>query len=84
MLGPNDPDTRDFEKATLYKSQIIWDKSETLGHPFVMFYNGKEKTKHHTERIGMAVSMDMVHWSRFGDGAGDRQSARESRAIRRL
>ncbi|HEX3356857.1 MAG TPA: hypothetical protein VHS31_07800 [Tepidisphaeraceae bacterium] len=66
VLGPNDPDTRDYEKATLYKSQIIWDKSETLGHPFVMFYNGKEKTKHHTERIGMAVSMDMVNWSRYG------------------
>jgi len=68
VLSPSDPDARDFEKATLYKSQIIFDKDETLGHPFVMFYNGKEKTKHHTERIGMAVSMDMTHWSRFGDG----------------
>ena len=68
VLGPSDPDARDFEKATLYKSTIIYDKDETLGHAFVMFYNGKEKTKHHTERIGMAVSMDMVNWSRWGDG----------------
>jgi predicted GH43/DUF377 family glycosyl hydrolase len=67
VLGPADPDVRDFEKATLYKSNIIWDKSETLKHPFVMFYNGKQQGKG-IERIGMAVSSDMVHWSRYGDG----------------
>jgi predicted GH43/DUF377 family glycosyl hydrolase len=39
-----------------------------LHHPFVMFYNGKQEGKHATERIGMAVSQDMVHWSRFGAG----------------
>ena len=68
MLGPTDSDVRDFEKKTLYKSQIIWDKSETLGHPFVMFYNGKEEGTHRTERIGMAGSQDMVHWTRHGAG----------------
>jgi len=68
VLGPTDPDVREFEKATLYKSQIIWDKSETLEHPFVMFYNGKELGKKRTERIGMAVSQDMTHWSRYGTG----------------
>lgn len=67
VLGPSDTDVRDFEKATLYKSNIIWDKSEMLKHPFVMFYNGKQQGKG-IERIGMAVSSDMVHWSRFGDG----------------
>src|SRR5437762_6738864 len=66
VLSPSDPDARDFEKKTLYKSQIIWDKNETLGHPFVMFYNGKQAGKVATERIGMAVSEDMVHWTRFG------------------
>lgn len=68
VLSPSDKDARDFEKRTLYKSQIIHDKSETLGHPFVMFYNGKQEGKVGTERIGMAVSQDMVHWSRFGSG----------------
>jgi predicted GH43/DUF377 family glycosyl hydrolase len=67
VLSPSQPDVRDFEKATLYKSNIIWDKSETLKHPFVMFYNGKQQGRG-IERIGMAVSSDMIHWSRFGDG----------------
>ena len=34
VLSPSQPDARDFEKKTLYKSSIIWDRSETLGHPF--------------------------------------------------
>src|SRR5439155_3028343 len=67
VLSPSQPDARDFERKTLYKSQIIWDKSETIGHPFVMFYNGKQQGPA-TGRIGMAVSQDMVHWSRFGAG----------------
>jgi len=68
VLGPSQSDTRDFEKKTLYKSNIIWDKSESVGHPFVMYYNGKQAGPVGTERIGMAVSNDMVHWSRYGAG----------------
>jgi predicted GH43/DUF377 family glycosyl hydrolase len=67
VLGPSDKEAREFEKKTIYKSQIIWDRNETLGHPFVMFYNGKQEGPA-TERIGIAVSQDMVHWSRFGPG----------------
>jgi predicted GH43/DUF377 family glycosyl hydrolase len=67
VLGPAQPDARPFERATLYKSHILWDKSETLGYPFVMYYNGKQQGRG-IERIGMAVSKDMVHWSRYGDG----------------
>jgi predicted GH43/DUF377 family glycosyl hydrolase len=67
VLSPFDSDVRAFEKKTLYKSNIIWDKSESLGHPFVMFYNGKQEGARGWERIGMAVSQDMVHWSRFGE-----------------
>ncbi len=67
VLSPSQSDVRDFEKKTLYKSNIIWDKDETLKHPFVMFYNGKQEGKG-IERIGMAVSSDMIHWSRFGMG----------------
>lgn len=68
VMSPSQPDTRDFEKKTLYKSNIIYDKAESLGHPFVMFYNGKQAGPVGTERIGMAVSQDMGHWSRFGPG----------------
>ena len=60
------PDVRTFESQTLYKSQIIHDAAQTLGWPFVMFYNGKLKSGF--ERIGMAVSRDMVHWQRYGAG----------------
>jgi predicted GH43/DUF377 family glycosyl hydrolase len=67
VLAPRDHDVRDFEKKTLYKSNIIWDRDETLKHPFVMFYNGKQEGKA-VERIGIAVSNDMVHWYRYGAG----------------
>lgn len=66
VLGPGQPDARPFERATLYKSQIIWDKSKSLGFPFVMYYNAKQKGPA-TERIGMAVSNDLLHWQRYGD-----------------
>ncbi|MCX6864726.1 MAG: glycosylase [Verrucomicrobia bacterium] len=66
VLSRAQPDVREFEKTTLYKSQIIHDKAESLGFPFVMYYNGKQKGGY--ERIGMAVSKDMVYWQRYGAG----------------
>ncbi len=64
VLSPKQPDARSFEMKTLYKSQIIHDASNLLGWPFVMFYNAKYKNGF--EQIGMAVSRDMVNWSRYG------------------
>jgi predicted GH43/DUF377 family glycosyl hydrolase len=64
VLSGKDPDMREFERKTIYKTQIIHDPSESLGWPFVMFYNGKYKNGF--ERIGMAVSRDMIHWNRYG------------------
>jgi predicted GH43/DUF377 family glycosyl hydrolase len=64
VLSRDQSDAREFEKKTLYKSTIILDKSRSLGFPFVMFYNAKVKNGY--ERIGMAVSADMVHWQRYG------------------
>jgi predicted GH43/DUF377 family glycosyl hydrolase len=64
VLHRDQPDVRDFEKVTLYKSNIIWDKAKTLGSAFVMYYNGKIKGGY--EKIGMAVSDDMIHWKRYG------------------
>lgn len=65
ILSGKDADVREFEKKTLYKSQVIHDEKESLGYPFVMFYNGKRKNGY--ERIGMAVSKDMIHWNRYGE-----------------
>jgi predicted GH43/DUF377 family glycosyl hydrolase len=65
VLSPKQSDVREFERKTLYKSQIIHDENESLGWPFVMFYNGKKKNGY--ERIGLAVSKDMVHWNRYGE-----------------
>ncbi len=64
VLMPGGPDARDFEKVTLYKSNIIHDPDKRLGQPFVMYYNGKDAKS--TERIGMAVSADMATWKRYG------------------
>jgi predicted GH43/DUF377 family glycosyl hydrolase len=64
VLSPKQPDVRNFEIKTLYKSQIIHDESQSLGWPFVLYYNGK--LKNGFERIGMAVSSDMKNWHRYG------------------
>jgi len=64
VLTPCDPDVREFERLTLYKSTIIHDRAKSLGSPFVMFYNAKYKNGY--ERIGMATSKDMLNWKRFG------------------
>jgi predicted GH43/DUF377 family glycosyl hydrolase len=57
-----------WDNHALYKSTVILDKTKSTGHPFVMFYNanGDSVSKRGAERIGMAVSDDMIHWKRFG------------------
>lgn len=67
ILSPSDADSRHFEKLTLYKSNIIWDKNMTLGSRFVMYYNAKTESGY--ERIGIAVSDDMLNWKRYGKDA---------------
>jgi predicted GH43/DUF377 family glycosyl hydrolase len=66
VLTRDQPDVRDFERVTLYRSNIIRDSELTLGAPFVMFYNGKRASGF--EEIGMALSHDMLHWQRHGAG----------------
>jgi predicted GH43/DUF377 family glycosyl hydrolase len=68
VLSPFQPDVREFEKKTLYKSQVIDDPARTLGRRFVMFYNGKQDGPRGWERIGMAVSDDLRTWHRHGAG----------------
>lgn len=71
VFTAKDQDVRWWENRKLFKSTVIWDRSKTTGYPFVMFYNANGDTAANNkatrwfERIGMAVSDDMVHWQRF-------------------
>src|SRR5699024_3288724 len=70
VLSVKDKDVSWWDNHKLYKSTIIWDKSELTGHPFVMYYNANGDSISETkgaERIGMAVSDDMIHWDRYGE-----------------
>jgi predicted GH43/DUF377 family glycosyl hydrolase len=71
ILTSLDKDVRWWENKKQFKSTVIWDKKKTTGFPFVMYYNANgDSAKNNIqtrwfERIGMAVSNDMVHWQRF-------------------
>jgi len=72
VLTAKDNDVRWWEDKKLFKSTIIWDKQQTTGYPFLMYYNAngdtsknRDKKTRWYERIGMAVSKDMLHWQRF-------------------
>lgn len=71
VLSSTDKDVRWWENRKLYKSIIIQDKNKTLGSEFVMYYNangdssGNKPKWRWFERIGMAVSDDMVNWKRY-------------------
>lgn len=72
VLSSSDKDVRWWENRNkLFKSTVIEDRKKLTGHRFVMYYNAvgdslanNKKTRWY-ERIGMAVSEDMVHWRRF-------------------
>lgn len=69
IMSPSDPDARDFEKTTMYKTSVVWDRENRLGAPFVCFYNAKSTaTGKSIERIGIAVSDDLIRWRRYGNG----------------
>ncbi len=72
VLTSKDADVRWWEDKKQYKNTVIWDKQKLTGYPFVMYYNANGDTSHDRvkqvrwfERIGMAVSNDMVHWKRY-------------------
>jgi len=69
VLSSIDKDVSWWDNHTQYKETVIWDKAKLTGHPFVMYYNANGDSvnkKRGAERIGMAVSDDMLHWQRFG------------------
>lgn len=67
VLSKDDADVRDFERKTLYKSFVLRDAARTLGAEFIMYYNAKGM-EFSIEKIGMAISDDMITWRRYGGG----------------
>ena len=69
VLAAGDKGSAWWDNQVLYKSSVFWDKDKIMGQPFVMFYNAKGNkldTARSAERIGIALSADMVHWKRYG------------------
>lgn len=72
VLASTDADVRWWENKKLFKSTVIWDKKKITGYPFVMYYNANGDSSNNKpkwrwfERIGMAVSDDMLNWKRLG------------------
>jgi predicted GH43/DUF377 family glycosyl hydrolase len=69
VLAPDDQDVSWWDNHMEYKETVIWDKSKMTGHPFLMYYNANGDSvnkKRGAERIGLAVSDDMIHWKRYG------------------
>ncbi len=67
-LSPQDSDNGWWESLTQYKSSVFEDKSKSLGKPFVMFYNAggvNPQTKVKGERVGIALSDNMIDWTRY-------------------
>ena len=71
VLTSLDKDVRWWENKKQFKSIVIRDKKKITGYPFVMYYNANGDTAKDNkktrwfERIGLAVSNDMVNWKRF-------------------
>uniref|UniRef100_F4CDC4 Glycosylase n=1 Tax=Sphingobacterium sp. (strain 21) TaxID=743722 RepID=F4CDC4_SPHS2 len=71
LFTAKDADVRWWENRKLFKSTVIEDKKRLSGHRFVMYYNANGDSAQNNlktrwfERIGMAVSDDMVHWKRY-------------------
>ncbi|WP_250318116.1 glycosylase [Pedobacter sp. B4-66] len=71
VMLPTDSTARWYDNGSIFKSTVIHDKAKSLGASFVMFYNAANQSSSErypkAERIGLAVSDDMVHWKRYGE-----------------
>jgi predicted GH43/DUF377 family glycosyl hydrolase len=71
VFASTDKDVRWWENRKEFKSTVIFDPQKITGYPFVMYYNANgdtaadNKKTRWFERIGMAVSNDMINWKRF-------------------
>lgn len=68
VMTPGEKKAQWWERLTHYKTMVYWDKDETLGAPFVMYYNAggiNPATNIKGERIGIALSKNMKKWTRY-------------------
>ena len=65
IFTPSDPDARELETSTLYKSYMFEDEAMMTGHRYVNAYNAKAQDLR--ERIFLAVSDDGENWQRYLD-----------------
>ena len=65
ILAYDDAEAKAWESRSPYKSTIY--QADFQGHPFVLFYNAAEQVgeKDVREKIGIAYSDDMRHWTRY-------------------
>ncbi len=70
VLTPTDKDVSWWDNVKIYKNSIIRDPKRLTGYDFLMYYNAKGDSvsagESSAERIGLAVSNDMVNWKRYG------------------
>lgn len=69
VMTPHDADARWYDNSTMYKTMVYKDEQKLTGHDYVMYYNARGDSinpARGAERISMAVSDDMKHWTRFG------------------
>lgn len=66
VMAWNDADTLWWESRSPYKS-CVYELENPLGKRFIMFYNALYNGSRHNkgERIGVAVSDDLRHWTRY-------------------
>ncbi len=67
ILSVKDKDVAWWDDHTMYKSWVMRDPRKLTGHEFLLYYNANGDSldkRRGAERIGMAVSDDMIHWSR--------------------
>lgn len=72
VLSSSDKEVRWWENRNkLFKSYVVEDEVGKTGHKFIMYYNAvgdslpDNKPTRWYERIGMAVSNNMVSWERY-------------------
>jgi len=64
ILTTKDPDVRVGERHRIFKPFVFRDPRQTLGAPYVMFYNAQDEGGE--ERIFPAISTNMTAWQRHG------------------
>lgn len=68
VLSPKEKSAQWWETGTHYKPLIYRDSARTLGYEYLLYYNAYGKNPESglgAERIGLALSNDMTHWTRY-------------------